>query len=86
MTELKNLQSVGMTTLGAALKYAFDLLNINRMQTGIDTFGQGRCPFYLEPSIIIVITDGGRLTTTLNVHDEVRIIPVYIFISLYDNY
>lgn len=72
MTELKNLQSVGMTTLGAALKYAFDLLNINRMQTGIDTYGQGRCPFYLEPSIIIVITDGGRLTTTLNVQDEVR--------------
>lgn len=89
MTELKNLQSVGMTTLGAALKYAFDLLNINRMQTGIDTYGQGRCPFYLEPSIIIVITDGGRLTTTLNVQDEVRLYYFYfsqvymIIINLY---
>ncbi|KFM75738.1 Integrator complex subunit 6-A, partial [Stegodyphus mimosarum] len=73
MTELKNLQSVGMTTLGAALKYAFDLLNINRMQTGIDTYGQGRCPFYLEPSIIIVITDGGKLTTTLGVQEELNL-------------
>ncbi|XP_054712278.1 integrator complex subunit 6-like [Uloborus diversus] len=73
MTELKNLQSVGMTTLGAALKYAFDLLNINRMHTCIDTYGQGRCPFYLEPSIIIVITDGGRLTTTLGVQEELNL-------------
>lgn len=73
MTELKNLHSLGMTTLGAALKYALDLLNINRMQTGIDTYGQGRCPFYLEPSIIIVITDGGKLTTTMGVQEELNL-------------
>lgn len=60
MNELKNLQSNGLTTVGEALKGAFDLLNLNRMQSGIDTYGQGRCPFYLEPSIIILITDGGR--------------------------
>lgn len=60
MNELKNLQSNGLTTVGEALKGAFDLLNLNRMQSGIDTYGQGRCPFYLEPSIIILVTDGGR--------------------------
>lgn len=60
MNELKNLQSCGLTTVGEALKSAFDLLNLNRMQSGIDTYGQGRCPFYLEPSIIILVTDGGR--------------------------
>lgn len=60
MNELKNLQSSGLTTVGEALKSAFDLLNLNRMQSGIDTYGQGRCPFYLEPSIIILVTDGGR--------------------------
>ena len=60
MNELKNLQSNGLTTVGEALKSAFDLLNLNRMQSGIDTYGQGRCPFYLEPSIIILVTDGGR--------------------------
>lgn len=60
MNELKNLQSSGLTTVGEALKSAFDLLNLNRMQSGIDTYGQGRCPFYIEPSIIILVTDGGR--------------------------
>lgn len=72
MAELKNLQATGLTTLGPALKNAFDLLNINRMQTGIDTYGQGRCPFYLEPSILVVITDGSRLSSSAGVHDEVR--------------
>ena len=39
-SELKNLQAVGLTSMGAALKHTFDLLNVNRMQTGIDTYGQ----------------------------------------------
>lgn len=42
---------------------AFDILNINRMTSGIDTYGQGRCPFFLETSVIVLITDGGKLTT-----------------------
>ena len=33
------------------------------MQTGIDMYGQGRYPFYLEPAVIVVMTDGGRLTS-----------------------
>ncbi|XP_023246357.1 integrator complex subunit 6 [Copidosoma floridanum] len=70
MNELKNLQCVGLTTLGGALKNAFDILNINRMQTGIDTYGMGRCPFYLEPSVIVVITDGGKYTTSSGVHQD----------------
>lgn len=74
MNELKNLQCVGLTTLGAALKHALDVLNINRMQTGIDTYGQGRCPFYLEPSVIVVITDGGKYTTINGVHQDVSAI------------
>lgn len=40
VNELKNLQTQGLTLMGPALKHAFDLLNINRMQTGIDTYGQ----------------------------------------------
>lgn len=43
------------------------------MQTGIDTYGMGRCPFYLEPSIIIVITDGSRLSTTSGVQEELTL-------------
>lgn len=70
MNELKNLQCYSMTTMGIAVKQAFDILNINRMMSGIDTYGQGRCPFYLETSVIVLITDGGKLTTTSGVHEE----------------
>lgn len=73
MNELKNLQSNGLTTMGEALKNAFNLLNLNRMQSGIDTYGQGRCPFYLEPSVIIVITDGGKYSfPNGGVHPEIN--------------
>lgn len=80
MNELKNLQSNGLTSMGEALKNAFDLLNLNRMQSGIDTYGQGRCPFYLEPSVIIVITDGGKYSfrngiqqdIILNLHAQIQ--------------
>ncbi|XP_068626188.1 integrator complex subunit 6 [Battus philenor] len=70
INELKNLQCLGLTTMGAALKHAFDVLNINRMQSGIDTYGQGRCPFYLEPSVIVVITDGGKLSSNAGIQEE----------------
>lgn len=67
MNELKHLQASGITNLGLALKNAFDLLNLNRMQSGIDMYGHGRAPYYLEPSIIIVITDGSSLTHQMGV-------------------
>ncbi|XP_028967111.1 integrator complex subunit 6 [Galendromus occidentalis] len=73
MSELKNLQATGLTSLGGALKNAFDLLNMNRMQTGIDTYGQGRCPFYLEPSMIVVLTDGNKLTSQSGVLDQLNL-------------
>ena len=85
MNELKNLQCIGLTTLGAALKHALDVLNINRMQTGIDTYGQGRCPFYLEPSVIVVITDGGKYTTNQGVNQDVRFLSVYLSIYFFYN-
>ncbi len=47
MNELKNLQATGLTNLGAALKQAFDLLNLYRLQSGIDNYGMVRiirCP------------------------------------------
>lgn len=40
MNELKHLQAVGLTTLGQSLRTAFDLLNLNRLVTGIDNYGQ----------------------------------------------
>ena len=71
MNELKNLQATGLSTLGVALKSAFDLLNVNRRQTGIDMYGQGRHPFFLEPAVIVAITDGGKLAYNGGIHEEV---------------
>jgi len=73
MTELKNLEASGMTTMGSALKAVFDTLNINRMQSGIDMYGQGRYPYYLEPAVIVVVTDGGKLTTANMVQRELTL-------------
>ncbi|XP_063808028.1 integrator complex subunit 6 [Pseudophryne corroboree] len=73
MNELKNLQAVGLTTLGQSLRTAFDLLNLNRLVTGIDNYGQGRNPFFLEPAIIIAITDGSKLTATSGVQEELHL-------------
>jgi len=73
MTELKNLEAAGMTTMGSALKAVFDTLNINRMQSGIDMYGQGRYPYYLEPAVIVVVTDGGKLTTLNTVQRELNL-------------
>ena len=78
MSELKNLQANGLTTLGHALRHTFDVLNVNRMQHGIDTYGQGRCPFYLEPSIIVAITDGGKLSSNSGVQEEVIVCCAWI--------
>uniref|UniRef100_A0A182Q1Q1 VWFA domain-containing protein n=1 Tax=Anopheles farauti TaxID=69004 RepID=A0A182Q1Q1_9DIPT len=62
MKELKNLQSNGCSSMAKPLKDVFDLLNMNRILSGIDTYGKGRCPFFLEPAVIIVLTDGGMCT------------------------
>uniref|UniRef100_A0A8C5I529 Integrator complex subunit 6-like n=1 Tax=Gouania willdenowi TaxID=441366 RepID=A0A8C5I529_GOUWI len=73
MCELKNLQASGLTTLGHALRTAFDLLNLNRLVSGIDNYGMGRNPFFLEPSVIITITDGNKLTHSSGVPDELHL-------------
>ena len=37
--ELKNLKALGLTNINPVLKQAFDLLNLNRLSSGMDTFG-----------------------------------------------
>uniref|UniRef100_A0A4W4FDC6 VWFA domain-containing protein n=1 Tax=Electrophorus electricus TaxID=8005 RepID=A0A4W4FDC6_ELEEL len=73
MTELRTLQAVGLTTFGQSLRIAFDLLNLNRLVSGIDNYGQGRNPFFLEPAVIVAITDGSKLTSTSGVQDELHL-------------
>ena len=38
--ELKNLKATGITNINPILKQSFDLLNLNRLSAGMDTFGQ----------------------------------------------
>ncbi|CAH1245517.1 INTS6 [Branchiostoma lanceolatum] len=73
MNELKNLQATGMTTMGQALKQAFDLLNLTRLVSGIDNYGQGRNPFFLEPAMVVTITDGSNLTSSSGVQEELTL-------------
>ncbi|KAK7082057.1 Integrator complex subunit 6 [Halocaridina rubra] len=75
MNELKNIKATGLSTLGPAIKNVFDVLNINRMQSGIDTYGTGRSPFFLEPSVIIIITDGGKLSSQQGVQEDIFPLP-----------
>uniref|UniRef100_A8PFP2 Ddx26 protein, putative n=1 Tax=Brugia malayi TaxID=6279 RepID=A8PFP2_BRUMA len=60
--QLKMLKPHGLTAFGTALGSALRFVNVNRLQTGIDHFGSGRYPFYIEPVVIISITDGNCLT------------------------
>jgi len=75
MNELKNIKATGLSTLGPAIKNVYDVLNINRMQSGIDTYGTGRSPFFLEPSVVITITDGGKLSSSAGVQDDIFPLP-----------
>lgn len=43
---------------GEALRY----LNLNRLASGVDYYGHGRYPFYVEPAVIVTVTDGCSLT------------------------
>ena len=54
-----------------ALREAFNLLNINRMVSGIDKYGQGRDPHSIEPAVIITLTDGCKLTSAQGISNEV---------------
>lgn len=57
---LKNLQARSLSTFSQSLKETLELLNVQRLHSGIDQYGQGRNPFYLEPAVIIALTDGGK--------------------------
>lgn len=73
---LKQLVAVNMTNIGGAMKCSLDLLNVHRLSNGMDNYGQGRNPYLLEPAVIIVISDGCKLSTSQSVADEL-ILPMH---------
>ncbi|KAL1243912.1 Integrator complex subunit 6-A [Trichinella spiralis] len=58
MEELRNLKAENSSSITAPLSSAFHLLNVNRLQSGIDNFGYGRYPQWLEQAFVILFTDG----------------------------
>ncbi|KFB44805.1 AGAP000631-PA-like protein [Anopheles sinensis] len=58
MSELKNLQQSERQSMGLAIKHAFDFLNHYWLGRDIDRFGNGRCPFYHDPTMVIVLSHG----------------------------
>jgi hypothetical protein len=64
--QLKRLRPFGLSAFGTAFDEALRFLNLNRMQSGIDNYGLGRYPFYIEPAVIVTITDGHALTSASN--------------------
>ncbi len=72
ITQLKNLQATSLSMFNRSLKEAFDLLNLYRLHTGIDHYGQGRIPMFMECAVVIAITDGGKLTQVNGIDREVR--------------
>lgn len=71
ISQLKNLQATSLSTFGQSLRESFDLLNMHRLHTSIDHYGQGRNPFFLEPAVIIALTDGGKMNNPTSVEEEV---------------
>eukprot|EP01135_Chromosphaera_perkinsii_P003801 Nk52_evm47s255 gene=Nk52_evmTU47s255 len=72
LEELKNLKASDMSCLGPTLQTAFDFLNQNRISIGIDNFGLGRIPWFIEPAMVVLLTDGGQLSSSSGLEEGLR--------------
>lgn len=73
LSQVKNLKACDFTSIGVAFQRSFDLLNLYRLQTGIDNYGKGRMPWFMEPAVVICLTDGGRLTSNAKVSETLTL-------------
>ncbi|EFC45171.1 predicted protein [Naegleria gruberi] len=70
LQRLKSLKANDLTEIGPSLKKSFDVLNQHRLQKGVDHYGMGRHASAVENSAIVLITDGERLTQSVNPFDQ----------------
>ncbi|PRP81377.1 hypothetical protein PROFUN_11064 [Planoprotostelium fungivorum] len=73
LSELKALQAKDLTSIGSCLKKAFEHINVIRLNCNLDNYTSGRQPWMMEPANIIVLTDGGSLTSHTGVTDQLTI-------------
>ncbi|KAA3675155.1 integrator complex subunit 6 [Paragonimus westermani] len=55
---LNNIKANGRASLSEGLQRTFRMLNLNRLQLGLENYGMGMFPSYIEPAVILCITDG----------------------------
>jgi len=55
--QLRNLRPTGRSQFAEALFNAIRFINLSRVQSGIENFGYGRYPSYIEPVVFIAILD-----------------------------
>lgn len=63
LTQLKALRAEHMSDGGEALRKALDLANLFRLASGVDNFGCGRKPWFNAHTTVVVLTDGGQLSS-----------------------
>jgi integrator complex subunit 6 len=63
----------GLQDMPSTLGQSFDLLNVHRLHTGIDNYGQGRNPFFLEPAVVIVITHKDSVPLSTEHNEELKV-------------
>ncbi|CAM6103367.1 unnamed protein product [Calypogeia fissa] len=67
MRALKSIQARDLTNIGAAMQRIFSFLHLQRLSLDTDRFGQGRNPCSIDPTTIMLLTDGTELTSLAGV-------------------
>ncbi|GBG71717.1 hypothetical protein CBR_g9128 [Chara braunii] len=67
---LKGIQARDLTNTEASMQRIFDFLHLQRLALGCDTYGQGRYAYTIDPTMIILLTDGTELTSMVGVSNS----------------
>ncbi|BBM97065.1 hypothetical protein MPTK1_1g02770 [Marchantia polymorpha subsp. ruderalis] len=72
MRALKSVQARDLTNIGSAMQRIFSFLHVQRLAVDIDKFGQGRNPCQIDPTTIMLLTDGTELTSLAGVTAQLQ--------------
>ncbi|XP_049851801.1 integrator complex subunit 6-like [Schistocerca gregaria] len=77
LQEVKNLEAYDLSDIRSALKKSFDLLNMyhlsNNSFNNKDHYAQGRYPWEIEPTAIIVLSDSGAFCDKNGTYEELEL-------------
>eukprot|EP00897_Mesotaenium_endlicherianum_P008359 jgi/Mesen1/7551/ME000392S06807 len=62
-----------MSCAGGAMQRTFDFLHLQRLAADIDRFGQGRNPCSIDPTMVMLLTDGTELTSPAGVSAQLML-------------